>query len=73
MERQVGVADSVSDVARAESAGVSSREGQEARVSETTHNSDGLRNVTLNAPFVSAVDGVKEVVNEHIGLAILLL
>jgi hypothetical protein len=65
------VADSVSDIARAESTGVSSGEGQEARESETTDNGDSLRSVTLHTPLLRGADGVEEVMNEDISLAVL--
>ena len=53
--------------------GVGTCEGQEARESKTTHNSNSLASIALNAPLVAFVsDGVEEVVHEHIGLAILL-
>jgi len=73
LERQVGVEDSVSDVDSSEAAGVSSGEGQEARPSETTHYGHSLSSVALDAPLVGVVDGVEEVVDEHISLEILLL
>jgi len=73
LERQVIVADSITDVARAEVSRVSSGEAQETRVSETTHNGDSLSGIALYAPFFGGINGVKEIVNENVSLAILLL
>ena len=65
------VADSISDIARAENAGISSGEGQEARESETTDNGDSLRSVTFDAPLLRGADSIEEVMNKDISFAVL--
>ena len=64
------VADSISDIARAESTRVSSGKGQETRESETTDNGDSLRSVTLHTPLLRGADSIEEVMNKDISLAV---